>query len=96
MLAVAFQRCFILDIAPGQQFLVASLVVDILVLGLVTLGVVVTDQTVVEADSAVVPPAPELEVRVGAGHTVLTRSLTTLVDSKIKIWIRKKYFQIDP
>ena len=78
MSAVTFQSGLLLDVAPGQQFLVASLVVDILVLGLVTLGVVITDQAVVEADSLVVPQTGEIEVRVGAGLTVLAWRQTTL------------------
>ena len=59
---------------------VAGLVLDILVLGLVTLGVVVTDEAAVEADSLVLPLAGEVEVRVGAGLTVLARCQTTLKD----------------
>ena len=47
---------------------------------------VVTDQAVVETDSLVVPPAGELEARVGAGLTVLARSQTTLRIA-IKIFI---------
>ena len=84
MFTETFQSGLLLDVAPGQQFLVASLVVDILVLGLVTLGVVITDQAVVEADSLVVTPAAELEVWVGAGLAVLPRCQATLLDSNKK------------
>ena len=59
---------------------VASLVVDILVLGEVTLGVVITDEAAVEADSLVVPLAGEVEVRVGAGLTVLYWAQTALMN----------------
>ena len=91
MSAVTFQSGLLLDVVPGQQLLVASLVVDILVLGLVTLGVVITDEAVVETDSLVVPHTGEIEVRVGAGLTVLPRSQTTLEVCN-KIFFRSLFF----
>ena len=39
---------------------------------------VITDEVAVETDCLVVPPASELEVRVGAGLAVLAGRLTTL------------------
>ena len=50
---------------------------------------VITDEVFVETDCLVVPPAGELEVRVGAGLTVLARSLTTL-----GISIKNNYFKL--